>query len=204
MTRPPLRLGLTGGIGSGKSTVGALLARHGASIIDADAIARSVTAPGGRAIEAIAMNFGREFIGSDGALDRERMRQLVFSDPAAKLKLEKIIHPLVGLEIEEQARAAATANAVMLVFDVPLLVESGRRWRSQVDRVLVVDCSAETQLSRVIQRSALPRETVLQIMASQASREARLAAADAVLFNDGIDMDHLALQVGQLYREFGL
>lgn len=203
-TRRPLRLGLTGGIGSGKSTVASLLARHGASIIDADAIARSVTAPGGSAIEAIAKTFGPDFIGVDGALDRDRMRQLVFSEPDAKLRLEKIIHPLVGLEIERQARTAEAAQAALLVFDVPLLVESGRRWRSQVERVLVVDCDTETQIQRVMQRNAMPRESVLPIIASQASREARLAAADAVLFNDGIDMDQLASQVGQLCREFGL
>ena len=128
-----LRIGLTGGIGSGKSTVANLLAQHGAAIVDTDLIARQLTEPGGRAIEAIVQAFGLQAIGSDGALDRARMRELVFADAAAKKRLEAILHPMIGAETEAQARAA---RAPAVVFDVPLLVESAR-WRDRVDKVLV-------------------------------------------------------------------
>ncbi len=129
----PLRLGLTGGIGSGKSTVAQMLAARGAAVIDSDAIARSVTAANGPAMPAIAEAFGKEFVTPDGALDRERMRALVFSDPSAKLRLEAIVHPLVGLATQAQAQAAIQAGHALLVFDVPLLVESPR-WRKLVDQ----------------------------------------------------------------------
>src|SRR6185369_2771373 len=143
-----LRIGLTGGIGSGKSTVAALLAGHGAAIIDTDAIARQLTLPGGAAIDAIRAAFGAEMIAANGALDRERMRSVAFQDPAARQRLEAILHPLIGLET---ARQAAESPAPVKVFDVPLLVES-QRWRAIVDRVLVVDCSTATQSARVAQR----------------------------------------------------
>jgi len=129
-----LRIGLTGGIGSGKSTVAGLLAAHGAAIIDTDAIARRLTLAGGAAIPALRAEFGDDYIDTNGALDRERMRTLAFGDPAARQRLEGILHPLIGEQTEREAAAAA---APVKVFDVPLLVESGR-WRARVDRVLVV------------------------------------------------------------------
>ncbi len=197
------RLGLTGGIGSGKSTVLAMLAGLGAAVADADAISRSLTAPGGAAIPAIAAHFGADFIAADGSLDRARMRAHVFSQPAARQALEAIIHPLVGERaraIEAQARAEGRA---CLVHDIPLLVESGR-WRSQLDRVLVVDCAVDTQVARVMARSGLPREEVLAIIAAQAPRALRLAAADVVIFNDGLSLAQLGTQVRQAARGFGL
>jgi dephospho-CoA kinase len=191
-----LHLGLTGGIGSGKSTVAVLLTSHGACVIDADAISRATTAPGGAAIGAIREIFGSDMITNDGALDREAMRKRVFSDPNAKLCLEEIIHPLVG-------QAAQSNGAKCIVFDLPLLVESPR-WRQRLDRVLVVDCLPATQIARVVKRSALAEHQVLQIMGAQATRNKRLAAADVVLFNDGIDLGSLAMQVAELVPQFGL
>ncbi len=197
-------LGLTGGIGSGKSTVAAMLADHGAAVVDADAIARSVTAPGGAAIAAIAQAFGAELITAQGALDRERMRTLVFSDPDAKRRLEAIVHPLVSQETECQAQAAIAQGRRSVVFDVPLLVESGRRWRQRVQRVLVVDCSVATQVERVMARSGLARAEVERIVASQASRAQRLAAADIVIHNQDLPLPALREEVRQLVGHFGL
>ena len=196
-------MGLTGGIGSGKSTVANLLAQLGAAVLDADAISRALTAPHGLAIDAIRQAFGADFVTPAGALDRERMRTLVFADPGAKQRLEAIIHPLVAQETSRQALAAQASGRQCLVFDVPLLVESGR-WRQNVDQVLVVDCLPETQISRVMARSALSREAVLAIMASQANRVTRLHAADAVIFNDTLTLDDLAGEVRALAPAFGL
>jgi len=198
-----LRLGLTGGIGSGKSTVADMFALLGAVVIDADAISRATTAPGGPAIQPIAEAFGAEFIAADGALDRARMRQASFSDPAARAKLEAIIHPLVGQETARCEQAAEAAGAICVVFDVPLLVES-RRWRKRVDRVLVVDCVPELQISRVMARSGLARDEVERIIASQASRMDRLRAADIVLFNGGPTREQITHEVKQLARRLGL
>ena len=153
------RLGLTGGIGSGKSTVASLLAARGAAVVAADAIARATTAPHGSAMPAIAQAFGAEFVNAQGALDRERMRALAFSDPDAKKRLEAIIHPLVSQASHDQTTAAIANGHRCIVFDVPLLVESGR-WRQQLDRVLVVDCSRETQIARVMARNGWTREAV--------------------------------------------
>lgn len=198
-----MRLGLTGGIGSGKSTVAAMLADRGAAIIDADAISRQTTAAGGSAIEAIREAFGMGFITAEGALDRERMRALAFSDPTARRRLERIVHPLVGLETRRQADAAIAAGQRCIVFDIPLLVESAH-WRTSLDCVLVVDCNPETQIQRVMQRNGLRREEVEGILANQASRLRRLRAADHVICNDGISLPQLALIVGQLAGRFGL
>ncbi len=194
---PPLRLGLTGGIGSGKSTVGQMLQDRGATVIDADAIARSVTAPQGAAMPAIAGTFGRDFVDANGALDRERMRMHVFANASAKQTLEAIIHPLVAQETQRQVDQAMATGARVLVFDVPLLVESGR-WRAQVDRVLVVDCLHETQVQRVMARSQLSRETVTAIIAAQATRATRLKAADWVIYNEGISTDQMRQRVDTL------
>ncbi|MDP3411620.1 MAG: dephospho-CoA kinase [Polaromonas sp.] len=201
---PALRVGLTGGIGSGKSTVAGMLAECGAATIDADAISRLTTAPGGAAIPLISRNFGAELVTDQGALDRDRMRALVFSDPEAKRRLEAIIHPLVGAETARQAAQAEAAGRRCIVFDVPLLVESGR-WRRQVDQVLVVDCSEETQISRVMARNGWGREQVAQVMAGQASRSQRLAATDVCIANDGAaSLAALALLVRQAAQRFGL
>ena len=198
-SRPfPLRIGLTGGIGSGKSTVAQMLHARGAAIIDADAIARSVTAPNGAAMPAIAQTFGKDFITTDGALDRERMRAHVFKEPSAKQALEAIIHPLVTQETQRQAQAAIEQGFRTLVFDVPLLVESGTRWRTQVDRVLVVDCAETTQIERVVARNGLSRETIQNIIYAQASRAQKLAAADWVIHNEKLTLQTLRDQVAQL------
>lgn len=198
-----LRLGLTGGIGSGKSTVASMLAGHGAALIDADAIARSVTAPGGAAIGPLREAFGAEFITPDGALDRDRMRALAFGDATAKQRLEAIIHPLVGQAIASQATMAKAANHACAVFDIPLLVESGH-WRQQLDQVLVVDCSEATQILRVMARSGLARDAVAGVIAAQAPRAHRLAAADCVVCNDGLSLDELRAEVARLAPRFGL
>jgi dephospho-CoA kinase len=198
-----LRVGLTGGIGSGKSTVLAMLAELGAAVIDADAISRGTTAVGGGAIAAIAQRFGADFITPEGALDRERMRAHVYADPQARKELEDIIHPLVGQESARQVEAALAAQARCIVFDIPLLVESGR-WRQQLDRVLVVDCSPETQVARVVQRSGLTPEAVRAIIHAQATREQRLAVADIVICNEGLSMEQLAAQVKEVARGLGL
>ena len=198
-----MRVGLTGGIGSGKSTVLEMLRQLGAASIDADAISRATTAPGGAAIAAIARRFGPEFITPEGALDRERMRARVYADPSARHALEAIVHPLVGAESARQVEQALAQGARCIVFDIPLLVESGR-WRAQVDRVLVVDCLPATQVARVVARNALDAAQVQAIMAAQAPRELRLQAADAVIFNEGLSLEQLQAQVRWVGRTFGL
>ena len=191
-----MRIGLTGGIGSGKSTVAAALVElGGALLVDTDAISRALTAPGGGAMAAIEARFGRSFVASDGALDRAAMRELAFRDPAAKQTLESILHPMIGAETARQAALAAPGQRV--VFDVPLLVESGR-WRRLVDRVLVVDCDESTQIARVMARSGLSEGAVRAILAQQATRAQRRAAADAVIHNDGLTLSQLREEVGQL------
>ncbi|MEY8878879.1 MAG: dephospho-CoA kinase [Leptothrix sp. (in: b-proteobacteria)] len=193
------RIGLTGGIGSGKSTVAAMLAELGAVVIDTDAIAHALTAPGGAAIEAIAQRLGAELIAPDGALDRAAMRARIVADPAVKAALEQVLHPLIGALTE--ARAAAAPADRVRVFDVPLLVESGR-WRDRVDSVLVVDCAAETQVARVVARSGWPAEQVRQVIALQASRGARRDAADAVIVNDGLSLAALRAEVEAIWRRW--
>ncbi len=199
LTLTALRVGLTGGIGSGKSTVARSLGEHGACVIDTDQIARRLTQPGGAAIEAIAAAFGDEMIDAAGALNRDRMRELVFSDASQKRRLEAILHPLIGQQTEREARSSA-ANVV--VFDVPLLVESGH-WRSRVDKVLVVDCLEATQIDRVVARSGWEPQAVRAVINQQASRRRRRAAADAVIFNDAIAPAQLALEVQALWAMWG-
>ncbi len=199
--QPLFRLGLTGGIGSGKSTVANLLAARGAAVVDADAIARAVTAPNGSAMPAIAKTFGNDFVDADGALNRDRMRTLAFSDPDAKKRLEAIVHPLVSQETQRQTEAAIQSGHRCVVFDVPLLVESGR-WRQQVDRVLVVDCKRETQIARVMARNGMAREMVERIIDAQLSSGVRLAAADWVIRNDDLSLDALRAEVNALPLEF--
>ena len=189
-------VGLTGGIGSGKSTVADLFATHGVAIVDTDLIAHRITAPNGVAMPQIASEFGAAFVAADGSMDRARMRTLIFSDEAARRRLEDITHPLIRAETE-RARNAASGRYVMLV--VPLLVESGA-WKTRVNRVLTVDCSVQTQISRVMRRNAFSREQVLAIVARQATREARLAAADDIIVNDNTSIEELTRQVEQQHR----
>ena len=203
MQRSLQRIGLTGGIGSGKSTVARVLVECGAALIDADAISRQLTAPGGAAISALASQFGPQIITAEGAMDRDRMRQLAFNDPALKKQLEAIIHPLISQESLRQSSAAVDAGCACIVFDIPLLVESGR-WRQQLDRVLVVDCTEDTQITRVMARNGLTREGVEKIIAAQASRAQRLAAADICICNEGLSLQALARLVRQLAPRFGL
>lgn len=194
-----MRIGLTGGIGSGKSTVASMLAALGAKLVDTDAIARAVAQPQGAAMPALEAEFGPSVIASDGGLDRARMRELVFADPDAKRRLEAILHPLIGAECERQAATAAAGQTI--VFDVPLLVES-KRWRAIVDRVLVVDASEAVQLKRVVARSGWAPEAVRAVIAQQAERRHRRAAADALIFNEQISLEELSLEVQSLWNRW--
>lgn len=188
-------IGLTGGIGSGKSSVARVLVECGAVLVDTDAIARSLTLPGGAAIAAIADVFGAEMITATGALDRDRMRARVFADPLVKRQLEAILHPMIGVEAHRQA--AAVPDRVV-VFDVPLLDEFSR-WRRIVDRILVVDCDEDTQCMRVMQRSGWTEATVRSVIAQQARRDRRRALADAVLHNVDVSLEELAADVRALW-----
>lgn len=198
-----MRLGLTGGIGSGKSTVAQMLVQCGASLVDADQIARALTGPGGAAMPAIAERFGAEFVDSHGALDRDRMRAHAFSQPSARQQLEAIIHPLVAQLSQEQGAAALAAGQPLVVFDIPLLVESNH-WPRRLDAVLVVDCPEATQIERVMARSSLSRAAAQAIIAAQASRARRRASADSVIYNHGLSLEALQAQVQQLAQRFGL
>jgi dephospho-CoA kinase len=196
--RRAFRVGLTGGIGSGKSLVADLLAGHGAAIIDTDAIAHRLTAPGGSAIAAIRERFGAQYVDASGALDRARMRARVFADDSARRELEAILHPLIRALAD--AQAAADRAAPYLVLAVPLLVESGD-WSTRVDRVLLVDCPAHAQVRRVVQTRGLAREEVESIIARQASRAQRLAAADDVIVNAGA-RTQIAPRVARLHAHY--
>ena len=192
-------VGLTGGIGSGKSTVAQALVGLGALLVDTDAIARALTLPGGAAMPAIAGAFGAGALTADGALDREQMRRLAFNDAGAKRRLEAILHPLIGLEAQRQAAAAGVRP---VVFDVPLLTESSH-WRARVQRVLVVDCDEAVQRQRVMQRSGWSAEMVDRVLAQQASRAQRRAIADAVIHNQGLALEGLRAEVLRLVALWG-
>ncbi len=194
---PRLLVGLTGGIGSGKSTVADLFAARGAVVVDTDAIAHELTGPGGAAIPAIRDEFGDGVIRADGGLDRDAMRERAFGDPAARRRLEAILHPLIRTESRRRLEAADGPYALLVV---PLLVESGDR-AGGVDRVLVVDCPVDVQIERVMRRSGLTPERVRTILAAQASRAQRLAAADDVIDNAG-SPDALPAQVDALHRRY--
>ena len=174
-------VGLTGGIGSGKSTVADLLVQRGATLVDTDAIAHALTAPGGAAMPVLQKAFGESLLRADGALDRVEMRRLVFTDASAKARLEAILHPMIRAESDRQCAAAQSPYVVLAV---PLLVESGI-YRQRCDRILVVDCDEATQVARVIARSGMTEPEVRAIIAAQAARELRLAAADDVVDNSG-------------------
>ena len=190
-------VGLTGGIGSGKSAVARLFAERGADIVDTDAIAHELTAPGGAAIPPIEARFGRTAIAADGALDRTAMRTRVFSDVAARRQLEAILHPLIRARSEQLLTQAKGPYAVLVV---PLLVEAGLD-RARYRRILVVDCPEEVQIARVMARSGLAAAEVRAIMATQASRTERLSQADDVVDNGGA-LEHLAPQVERLHRAY--
>jgi dephospho-CoA kinase len=194
---PKLNIGLTGGIGCGKSTVANMFAALGATVVDTDLIAHSMTVPGGPAMAAIRAAFGDAYVAPDGALDRAAMRALVFSEPAAKLRLEAILHPLIRAAAEAEA-AAATGPYVVHV--VPLLIESGS-WRERVARVLAIDCPEAMQIERVMARNGLQEAQVKAIMAAQVSRQQRLAAADDVIINDD-GIAALSPQVEALHENY--
>ena len=190
----PFSVGLTGGIGCGKTTVADMFGTLGASIVDTDQIAHALTAPRGAAMPALLAEFGEDFATADGALDRARMRQLVFSDPGARARLESILHPRIR---EATAAAAAIASGPYVIFVVPLLIESGT-WVERVTRVLAIDCPEAMQVARVMARNGLSEEQVRAIMAAQVTREQRLAAADDVVVNDD-GLDALRPQVERLH-----
>ena len=192
-------IGLTGGIGSGKTAVSKLLAKFGVGIIDTDLIAHQITAAQGMAIPPIQEQFGPEFIGPDGALDRGKMRALVFENPEARKLLEAVTHPLIRQETTKQALQAARDGAPYLVFAVPLLIESGT-WKDLIDHLVVMDCPKETQIERVMQRSNLTRQEIERILAAQASPEERLAQADTVIKNQG-SLGDLEAEVQTLHQK---
>ncbi len=196
MASEPLKIGLTGGIGSGKSTVAAMLVSRGAALIDTDAIARELTAAGGTALPLLVREFGDAILLPDGSLDRAAMRSRAFGDVSVRQRLEAVLHPMIGEQAQHQAN---TSTSPMLVFDVPLLAES-RHWRARVHRVLVVDCRTDTQIDRVANRPGWTREAAAQATAAQCSREARRAIADAVIFNDAIAMLELQAHTEALWR----
>jgi dephospho-CoA kinase len=194
---PAFSVGLTGGIGCGKTTVADLFAAHGASVIDSDAIAHTLTGPNGAAMPALLAEFGDAFATPEGALDRARMRQLAFTDPGARARLEAILHPRIR---DAVAAAARLATGPYVMFVVPLLIESGT-WRERVTRVLAIDCPEQMQVARVMARNGLAEEQVRAIMAAQVTRAQRLAAADDVIVNDN-GIEALAPQVERLHAEY--
>ena len=193
---PTLRIGLTGGIGSGKSTAAAALVRAGASLIDTDSIASELTVAGGAAVPALRAAFGDSMITSEGALDRAAMRGLAFEDAAVRARLESILHPMIGARVREQSQEVQRTDCI--VFDVPLLAESAH-WRARVHRVLVIDCESATQIARVAARPGWTREAAERVVAAQASRAMRRAVADAVICNEGIGIDELGQQAAALF-----
>jgi dephospho-CoA kinase len=195
------RIGLTGGIGSGKSTLAGVLAKTGIEVIDADAVSRSLTAAGGAAIPAIAQAFGAEFINADGSMNRDQMRQFVFTQASARIQLQSLLHPLISEAIAKKLQLLIDANTPLVLIDIPLLVESDY-WRAQLDKILVVDCSVDTQVRRVVKRSQLTAEEVMRIIGNQASRAQRLAAADWVLNNETDDLVQLQKQAHDIQLHF--
>lgn len=190
------RIGLTGGIGSGKSTVANLWVVLGARLVDTDAIARELTMAGGAALPAIQREFGPAALDPVGALDRDRMRELAFADPTARRRLEAVLHPMIGTLAQQRAMEATEP---FIVFDVPLLTESSQ-WRRRCNRIVVVDCLEATQVQRVMKRSQWSEDQVRRVIAQQTSRPCRRAIADAVIFNDGpATIDDLSASVRSLW-----
>jgi dephospho-CoA kinase len=194
------KIGLTGGIGSGKSTVARILAQQGVALVDADLISRSVTQAGGAAMSLIQAAFGDEAVAPDGSLSRDAMRKLMLSDASVKTRLEGILHPLIGEQINQSLARAEQSGAELAVLDIPLLVEGASKWRHRLDAVWVVDCRTETQIARVQARSGWPLAQIEAVIAAQASRQQRLAAADAVIFNDGLSLAELEQEVLALLK----
>lgn len=190
-------VGLSGGIGSGKTTVANMFAELGASIIDTDIIAHQLSQTGGAAIPIIAEYFGAQFIDASGAMDRAKMRELVFSDAHAKRQLENILHPLIRQQCEIEAKKA---DGTYPIFVVPLLIESGD-WRARVQRILIIDCDQETQIARVMQRNKFERAQVLRILATQVGRDERLAQADDII-NSMADLSHVRSEVEILHKKY--
>jgi dephospho-CoA kinase len=193
-------VGLTGGIGSGKSAAADRFAARGAVVVDTDVIARELTAPGGAGIAPLHAAFGAELLTSDGALDRTQMRRIAFADPSARARLEAILHPLIRAESEMRIRRLASADFPYIVLVVPLLVESGA-YREGVDRVCVVDCPEEIQVARVTARSSLSPAEVQSIIAAQASRAQRLAVADDIIDN-AAGLPALDAQIDALHEKY--
>jgi len=191
------KVGLTGGIGSGKSTVADLFAGHGVPVIDTDVIARALTAPGGMALDAVRAAFGDQVMQADGALDRAALRRRVFSDADARHQLEAILHPRIRLAVEQQL---ATLSAPYVLIVIPLLVETGA-YQEVLDRVLLVDCPEDQQITRVMARSGFTLDEVKAILAAQAGRAARLAIADDVISNTA-SPEALRTQVAALHRRY--
>lgn len=200
MKPPYFSVGLTGGVGSGKSTIAGMLLRHGAGVVDADALAHEITRPGGLAIEGIRQAFGPAAIAADGALDRAWMRARAFADPQARRTLEGVLHPLIRHLSGQRATAHSAAGAPYVVFMIPLLVEAGD-WQDRFHRILVVDCTEATQRARVLARPGIDDATVRGILAAQASRAHRLAVADDVVFNEA-PLEEIAVRVDRLHARY--
>lgn len=200
MKRAYFSVGLTGGVGSGKSTIAGMLLRHGAAVIDADAIAHELTRPGGAAIDALRAAFGNESITPEGGLDRAWMRARAFADAGTRRALERVLHPLIRETADRRAAEQSSAGSPYVVFMIPLLVESGGG-RDRFDRILVIDCSEATQIARVCARPGIDEGTARAILAAQASRSERLAAADDVLFNEA-PLSEVAVRVERLHDRY--
>ncbi len=203
----PFVVGLTGGIGSGKSAAGNRFAELGAGVVDTDAIAHALTAPDGAAMRAILEAFGHGIATADGALDRAAMRKRVFADPADRQRLEAILHPMIRAESDRRIAQLATTGVPYLILVVPLLVESmrdggrGTNYHERVHRLAVVDCAPETQIRRVIERNGLSRSEVERVLAAQATRQQRLDVADDVIDNEG-SFSELIAQIDILDRDY--
>lgn len=193
-------IGLTGGIGSGKSTVSHFLKECGAHVIDADAISRKMTAINGPAIPFIQEQFGSEYLEFDGSMNRAKMRELIFSNAEAKKKLESIVHPLIQYYTQIAVDHAISIGAPLIVHDLPLLVES-THWRKQLHHIMVVDCEREIQIQRVMARNGFTRQAVESIIQQQAPRELRLTCADTVINNSNLDLKELNTIVRQWWEQ---
>jgi dephospho-CoA kinase len=198
------RIGLTGGIGSGKSTAAGFFRAAGVPVVDADAISRSLTAQHGEAVPLLVQAFGSSILGSEGVLDRVRLRQMVFSSDTTRQLLESVMHPLIADKIATAVRDAEDGGARELVLDIPLLVENQDRWRPFVDKVCIVDCSIDTQVQRVMKRSNMCSSDVLAIIDKQATRSSRLRCADIVIYNEQLTLDALESNVNAICKDFAI
>lgn len=194
-------VGLTGGIGSGKSLAASFFSALGIPVVDADAVSRSITASGGEACPAVSKEFGSEFISEDGSMNRAKMRELVFSDPSAKLRLEALLHPIIEAKTRKRFEALSKDHPV-IIYDCPLLIEK-KEWREGVDRILVIDVDPQEQIKRVVSRSGLSPSQIEAVMRNQASRQERLAAADDVVYNGGCveDLEAAVKKICKKYLE---